>query len=182
SSTMGLSLLEGWSTDMNLFKRIVITLNVYAVFAIVGALLGAICSYLLVGMLYRAAYPGPVANGHDCARGTLAAFCALAGGTITGTSVAFYYASKVLFQRKLGGEISETERSLTKAEWDTTLGRRLRAASHYAGAGGFVISFSGFGDPTMFGITFLLGVIFLIVGGVAFLRAHILNAQEPSTE
>jgi hypothetical protein len=167
---------------MNLFKRIVITLNVYIVFATVGAFLGVICSYLLVGMLYRAANPGPVSNGHDCARGMLAALCALAGGTITGTSVGCYHASKVLFQRTLGGAISKTERSLMKAEWDTTLGRRLRAASHYAGAGGFVVAFSGLGSPTMFGITFLVGVIFLAAGGVAFLRAHILNAMEPSIE
>ena len=161
-------------------KQTVITLSTLIFFLILGALLGGFVSYLIFGSIYHAVYPGPVTNSHECARGMFAGFCALIGGVTAGSSLGSFWASKVLFQLRLRKfRDSPIEYALTKAEWETELGRRLRASSHYGCAGGVVIFFSGLGTPTTAQITIPLGLLFLAVGGVAFIRAHILTGQQP---
>jgi hypothetical protein len=165
---------------MENFKRTIIAINFYTSFIILGTILGAVSSYLLVGTVYIAIYPGPVTNSTECAHGMFAGLAGLVGGALAGSSIAGYAVSRFLFReaplRTLETEIAY---SLIKLEWDTRLGKHFRAATHYVCSGAAVVAFAGIADPVTASFILPLGFMAVITGGITFVRAPMLSAQDP---
>lgn len=169
---------------MKVFKQLVIALNMYVSLGLIGAVVGSIVAYLALGSLYIALYPGPVTNGHECARGMFAGFSALLAGAISGGSIGAYFASKRLFlQSPLPQLNSGLDFSLNKIEWDTLRGRQFRAACHYSCAGSAVIGLSWLADSSAVLTILTLGFLGVIIGTVAFVKAFVVSLRsrdEPS--
>ena len=168
---------------MKLLRYVIIALNFYISFSLLGALAGAPTSLFIVGELYRSLWPGPVIDSSRCAQGMLTGFCALVGGAIAGSSVGCYAASKMLFREApLRTLKSAIDLSIIQLEWDTKLGRQVRSAVHCSCAGGVVIAFAGLGNPATILISLPLGFFAVIAGGIALILLVLASARDEITQ
>jgi hypothetical protein len=161
-------------------KRCVIALNVYLSFSIVSLTIGSVSSYLAVGALYVVAFPGPVMNSHDCARGMAAGILALLAGALAGANVGSYFASKLLFLTSPIKQLdSELDYALNTIEWDTQRGREFRYACHYACAGSTIIALVWLADSPEGLINLSLGILAVMAGEIMLIYTIIKSLKAP---
>lgn len=168
---------------MNLLKRIVIAINVYVLSAIVGAIFGSIAYYALVGTVYHLLVTENSNTSHGCSHGMAAAYFALIGGSLAGSTVGCYFASRLLFfQEPIRRMATAVDYTLVQEEWRAVVGRKLRAASHYSCAGSSVIALAGIGEPPIAAFVMLFGLLGVITGGVAFAHTLVVSSLVPTTD
>ena len=98
----------------------------------------------------------------------LAGFCALVGGAIAGASLAFYFASRLLFS--------------TEQDWTAVTRRQFRTAMHCSCAGGTVLALSGIADQGTILPVLSVGLLGSIAGTVGFIYAAVKNLRPPEIE
>lgn len=142
----------------------------------IGAVMGAIFLFFLVGFVYSASHPNPVMDSYECARGTVIGLGALMGGAICGAGLGCQAMSRVLYS----ADCVVGELDLTEMESLDSFTRKLRNATHQICAGGVVIGFSAFSSAQIFMLTFLFGLISSLVGFGRFIGAHFVRPGHES--